>query len=207
MATVFTAGYLTVFNSGLVWIVEYTDLIKVGFVSSLFILIFLAFLELFLNSFFKSMSDDFSKSVMRIMIVILSISLLVIIFLAYRTSNNINSYIDNYIALFIITLVMYASLLFMIIARTKRHFNRNWDVNVGDAARYLMMLMVLAAISGVIFWVISKNNRSLRETIFLDDRVLYNSMVVMLTSTYAVIYTDDRAVLVVPVARVREIQG
>jgi hypothetical protein len=71
----------------------------------------------------------------------------------------------------------------------------------------LFFMLLFMTLCGVYFGQYVKNDARFKETIYLDDRILYDAVVVLFTSDYAVFCASDGAVIVVPGSRVREIRG
>ncbi|MES0036426.1 hypothetical protein NKJ74_14245 [Mesorhizobium sp. M0046] len=202
-SAMFTTGYLGVFNRGLIWIVEYTDLVKISLVITLFLTGFFWFIDSYLSGvlfLFDENATRKSKIInSAVLLTLVSISFVILLYVDYLSGKpRIVERIAQALAVF-----LFVALLFRIkqlqTSKTFPPFEKIFS-DIG-------ILLVFLTTCGALFGFYTKNTPSLKETIYLDDRILYDGVLVLFTSSYAVFYTSDNAVLVVPASRVREIRS
>ncbi|PWJ91700.1 hypothetical protein C8D77_103398 [Mesorhizobium loti] len=202
-AALFTSGYLSVFGSGLIWLVQYSDLVKIGLVVTVFLLGF-TWLS---DSYAYMILDLFNDGVSRRRRITTGLILLGA-FAAYMA---LQFYLDhtggkNRIAerIIFICLVFFAVYLIVRFSRfSTDFFQANPRRIVGD----LVFMLLFMTLCGGYFGQYVKNDARFKETVYLDDRILYDAVVVLFTSDYAVFCASDGAVIVVPASRIREIRG
>lgn len=202
-ASMFTAGYLSVFNSNLIWLVDYKDLIKVGLTIAIFLMGSVWLFHDYVSGFLIALDEDTPKKV-RIFH-LLAISLVILTYFGFAfyedfsgEKPNLGEHISQ------MTLIALLSLVIIRINRWHKvgYFPSSQNT-LGDFAVFLFLLTTC----GVVFGYHVKDSSRLKETVFLDDRVLYDTAVVLFTDNYAVFYSDDGAVLVIPASRVHELRG
>lgn len=199
---IFTYGYLIPFNTGLIWFVSYTDLVRTGLISSLFVLVFFSVIHsvmLFWSDHLEKFNSlDLSrKLVMAISYIIVMASGTVII---YKLNvRYVGTKSDKYA--FIIIFCM-AFAVFSVIRRFANFSKTITPMRIyGD----VVFLLTIVFIYGIGFGVYTKYTSEFIETIHLDDRVLYGAKTIFTANT--VLYTDGGDVLIVPKDRVREIRA
>ncbi|TPJ82311.1 hypothetical protein [Mesorhizobium sp. B2-6-2] len=206
-AILFTVGYLCVFHIGLVWIVGYADLVKIGFVSSIFVLLLLISFDNFLSIFEPILTASALSIVNKIVVAAMVIATIALSVVAYRIRHRIDSGFGNGTGVLICILVAYVTLLFAVTQRIHLVVSSNGYTSAAGLVKVFWYVFLISAISGGFYGVIVKVSGGMREKIILDDRVFDNAVVIMLTESYAAIYTDHGDVVTVPAARVREVQG
>jgi hypothetical protein len=200
-AALFTTGYLSVFNPSLIWLVEYSDLLKVGIAASLFFVAFLYIYDGYIGSFFALIDDNSTRK--RKMIHGFGILLLLTIIFGpniYFNWNNSDIIWQDFYIIFSILLLV------TLIIKIKRVHTSGFT-DISDILSTGGLFAFLMTTCGAVFGYHIRNDTSLRETVFLDDRVIYNAAVVLVTDKFAVLFQDDKSVVVYPSARVREILG
>lgn len=204
ISALFTVGYLSVFNPSLIWIINYQDILKIGLIISSIGLASLFFFQqsvyAILDMFFDKYDRKNSKVNFYIFIFVVTVALSISVYVSSSRGEH-----DMVMQRVTMGIIISLSILLLWSVQTSRKKGRIYDV--ANLVGFLGIFALIVTMSGVYFGYRLKNNVGHRQTIFLDDRVIYGAEVVLFTEKYAVLYQSDKSVAVYPSSRVREILG
>jgi hypothetical protein len=200
MAMIFIAAYLRVFDWRIIWIVEYSDVLKIG-------LIVVALLSGF--SFFiwssASQAIDFAKQSGRTRIVsvsfgvaILCLSLGIYLYEDYRSPEP-HYALHIWVHLAVLAIIGLVTILLSAV----RNFQQ---FDASRAALVVLLVVTNVSIVGTAFGYYTRDTQGFNHDVFLKNEELRSVGVVMLTSHHVVLYTKDHTVIVVPASDVAKLE-
>lgn len=201
---IFTYGYIVVFDYSILWFISYSDIIRVGFISSVFVMCFFMLINVsifFLVDFLTAIRKFNAAqkiSIFAITLFFCALSAAAMSYIGIRLFNFRPDIGSGIIILAVICMVF--SILF-------RYRHYSGELTPRSVFSDILFALTLVLFAGFAFGLYAKNSSELLATVYLDDRVLYESRIVMSKSEYTFIYTVDGVVITVPRDRLREIHG
>jgi len=197
-ATVFTSSYLSTFDRQLIWLIEYTDLLKVGLIGLAFLLGFVGTLFAVLDWSFDA--EGGQKALKNYTITLAALALVLLALLMglvwYSGSNSYGVLVSVWGTLCILIFTIFMAVYFV------RHGSL---ARARDLAFILFMLIISSSVLGYTYGELTMTRPRDHFTVHLADRVIEGAKLVMLTSRYAVFYFD-RKTIVVPAAAVTRME-
>ncbi|SEM37141.1 hypothetical protein SAMN04515666_110169 [Bosea lupini] len=205
MAALFAYGYLIVFGSGLVWILEYSDLLKLALIGVLFVLAYISIITVFAQEIPKIM--NYNNKLLRNIVLILLILALLLIYILPEYKLFIDG--DVWIKLRIIavsSLIVFSMIsLLMTIDITSRLIEGRFialQMFISFGVSFMLVVFIFGVCRGL---YVKTSKESFVEILARDKgnvETLYkNSKIIMMLSHHAIFQTSD-SIIVIPASDV-----
>lgn len=197
VSTIFLYAYLSVFDQHLMWIVEYSDILKVGLVAVAVMSGFAFWLYSVIDDVYHWVTTETRsvKLAKRFSPVPLLVSLSLWLYVDYK-------FAEPHYALHIyfhLSILLLALLAYWTINLGKSFPN----INFSDLTYYVFLCIVTISIFGRTFAYYVRDSEGFRHNVTIKNEEIPNLGVIMLTSHHAVLYSDQ--VIVVPMSDVSTI--
>jgi hypothetical protein len=198
-STVFLYGYLSVFDWHLIWIIEYSDVLKFGLVVFAVVTGFFYYISGYVEDAYHLISAEPEKRSWWIKAIILGLFVsFVPRILADETSQE--HYYMLHISLHLSAIILMALTIIAAVEAT------NLTARTGRQIYNLCGLWICALFFfGFTFGYYTRDTSGFRHTVSLKGVEMTNVGVVMITSHHTVLYTQDGDVIVAPTADVSPI--
>jgi hypothetical protein len=199
-STVFLYGYLSVFDWRLIWVIEYSDVLKFGLIIFAVLTGSLYFLQGYATDAYNAVfNEDLKKRLWWAKMATF------MFFLSFTTK--IWSDETNEVHYYMLHVMMHLSVLLIgviTIAAVLRF--KSWKITtLHDWANDAILAVFVLSIFGQTFGYYTRDMEGFKHDVVLKGVEMKNVGVVMITSHHTVLYSDKGDVIVVPSADVNQI--
>ncbi|WP_156412227.1 hypothetical protein [Bosea sp. Root483D1] len=200
MSALFAYGYLLVFGSGLVWILEYSDLLKLALIGVIFLLAYVSIITVFVQEIPKIVKSE-NKKMRNITLVALTVSLIAIyvlpeykIFLGDDIWNKLRILTVSFLILFsMTTLIMSIDVINRLVSAQVITF----QMYVSFGISVMLVVFVFGCCRGL---YVKTSKDSLVEIIARDkgniETIYRESKIIMMLSHHAIFQNSDNVVVI-----------
>jgi hypothetical protein len=199
-STVFLYGYLSVFDWRLIWVIEYSDVLKFGLIIFAVLTGYLFLIEGYARDAYRIAFSEDPKTRLW------WTKLVTVMFLASFIPNILHdeTHEEHYYMLHIMThlsVLLIGGVTFMAVQRF-----RNWKNSTArDWATDAILAIFIIPVFGQTFGYYTRDMDGFKHDVILKGVEMQDVGVVMITSHHTVLYSDKGDVIVVPSADVNQI--
>ncbi|MER8426507.1 hypothetical protein [Mesorhizobium sp. M1403] len=178
-------------------------MIKIGFTASILLIVACGAIEALLMFAFDGLAqmNISSRAIMNIIM-----ALATLIFLLAMTQIAL-SYKSGEMDFYSLAEVFPALVVAGFLTRIAHHIKSDWKIGIRVLFGDVTMILIVLLLSRLVYGSNLKISEDYKQIIILDDRIIYDGVIVVVTSEFAAIYKSDGTVSMFPKDRIRETRG
>jgi hypothetical protein len=195
-AIVFLGTFLSVFDARLIWLIEYSDVAKIGLIALAFTLAFAA------ATLPPLINIQLEERPLPIWVLVITPALAAAVMLGVQF---IHGELDTNVFLRLVGSLLGISVIAVLIALSVWRLRKEEDLGVYDGFYGFIIIMIASALLGLSYGLLSRTGADAYDVTVSEGDKITHARIIFLTSQYAAFFVQERTV-VIPAILIRRIE-